>query len=147
MKAFYKELFEYSHTMNQKLIEIFMTHSGKTTEYSLKLISHLVNAQHIWNCRMQSEVPKHRVWAVNQLDLVRSIDTDNFKTSCRIVDELSFETTITYVNSHGNKYTNPIKDILFHIVNHGTYHRGQIAADFKMAGIDPLVSDYIAFKR
>jgi uncharacterized damage-inducible protein DinB len=37
--------------------------------------------------------------------------------------------------------------MLFHIVNHSTNHRGQIAVDFKSNGITPLGLDYIHYKR
>ena len=37
--------------------------------------------------------------------------------------------------------------MLFHFVNHSTYHRGQIASNLKEHGIEPLVTDYIFYKR
>lgn len=40
-----------------------------------------------------------------------------------------------------------IKDIMFHIVNHSTYHRAQIATELKDHGIEPLKTDYILYKR
>jgi uncharacterized damage-inducible protein DinB len=44
-------------------------------------------------------------------------------------------------------FTNTIKDILFHIINHSTNHRGQIAVDFRNNGLEPLVLDYVFYKR
>ncbi|HLF35466.1 MAG TPA: DinB family protein [Cyclobacteriaceae bacterium] len=37
-----------------------------------------------------------------------------------------FASKISYRNIKGDPYENIAEDILFHIVNHGTYHRGQI---------------------
>ncbi|WP_209331385.1 DinB family protein [Lunatimonas salinarum] len=34
-----------------------------------------------------------------------------------------------------------------HIVNHSTYHRGQIATLFRESGLQPVVTDYIMLKR
>lgn len=54
---------------------------------------------------------------------------------------------IGYKTSKGDAFQNTVKDILFHIINHSTYHRGQIAANCKEYGIEPLMSDYIFYKR
>jgi uncharacterized damage-inducible protein DinB len=37
-----------------------------------------------------------------------------------------FASKISYNNIKGDPYDNIAEDILFHLVNHGTYHRGQI---------------------
>ena len=50
-------------------------------------------------------------------------------------------------NSKGETFSNKIKDILFHIINHSTYHRAQIATDLKQNGIEPINTDYIFYKR
>ncbi len=44
-------------------------------------------------------------------------------------------------------FTNVIQDVLFHFINHSTYHRGQIAIQMKEAGLEPIATDYIFFKR
>lgn len=36
-------------------------------------------------------------------------------------------------------------DTLLHVVNHGTYHRGQIACLLKLHGLEPAETDYILF--
>ncbi|MCF8317339.1 MAG: hypothetical protein K9I02_01220 [Haliscomenobacter sp.] len=54
---------------------------------------------------------------------------------------------INYSNSKGQLFSNSIQDMLFHIINHSTYHRGQVATEFKRQGLEPLVTDYIFFKR
>ena len=48
-----------------------------------------------------------------------------------------------YVNSKGERYVSSVEDILTHVVFHGAYHRGQIAAKMREAGFDPAYTDYI----
>ena len=43
----------------------------------------------------------------------------------------------------GRTFTLPRWAILRHIVNHATYHRGQIAADLRAAGLTPPYTDFI----
>lgn len=54
---------------------------------------------------------------------------------------------ISYKNSRGERFENSVRDILFHVINHSTYHRGQIATDCKLHGMTPLATDYIFYKR
>jgi uncharacterized damage-inducible protein DinB len=54
---------------------------------------------------------------------------------------------VKYANPEGGFFENKISDILFHLVNHSTYHRAQIAMQFRLNDIKPPVTDFIAFKR
>jgi uncharacterized damage-inducible protein DinB len=55
--------------------------------------------------------------------------------------------TIAYKNTRGESFENSVRDILFHINNHSTHHRAQIAARIREAGITPPTSDYIFYRR
>jgi uncharacterized damage-inducible protein DinB len=59
----------------------------------------------------------------------------------------TFEEMIFYKNSSGNKYENTIREIITHVINHSTYHRGQIAMELRSLGVDPPQTDYIAYCR
>lgn len=52
MKDFFKELFEYSHHYNQKLIEIIQINPENISDKALKIFSHILNAHHVWNNRL-----------------------------------------------------------------------------------------------
>jgi uncharacterized damage-inducible protein DinB len=47
----------------------------------------------------------------------------------------------------GDSYQNKIEDILIHVGNHGTYHRGQIAMLLREKGYNPVSTDYILYDR
>lgn len=49
--------------------------------------------------------------------------------------------TLQTLRSRGRKATLPPWVVLRHIVNHATYHRGQIASKLKRFGIEPPVTD------
>jgi uncharacterized damage-inducible protein DinB len=49
----------------------------------------------------------------------------------------------TYRNIKGVEYSVPFWSVLRHVVNHGTYHRGQLASKFKRRGVDPPVTDLV----
>ena len=47
---------------------------------------------------------------------------------------------IIYKNMKGDVNENPAEEILFHLVNHGTYHRGQIITLLRESGVTQLVT-------
>ncbi|MBL7865765.1 MAG: damage-inducible protein DinB, partial [Cyclobacteriaceae bacterium] len=60
---------------------------------------------------------------------------------------VQFEKVVQYTNTKGQSFSNTVRDILFHVANHTTHHRGQIISDFRQSGIQPLVTDFIFYIR
>ena len=52
---------------------------------------------------------------------------------------------LTYVNLKGETWTYPVADVLVHVANHGTYHRGQLAHLLRDLGQAPPSTDYLDF--
>lgn len=146
MKLFFKELFEYSHHFNQKLFDVFNESSDKTSERARKLFNHILNAHQIWNNRIDPRQPISGVWELHAAQELKSIDRTNYEHTLLILDKFDLNSAIHYTNSKGQTFCNRIRDILFHIINHSTYHRGQIATEFRQNGIEPLITDYIFYK-
>ena len=51
------------------------------------------------------------------------------------------------VNSTNDEFDNSVGEILTHVAMHGHYHRGQIARSMRLAGREPVYTDYIGFVR
>jgi uncharacterized damage-inducible protein DinB len=147
MKLFFEELFGYNHAMNQKLIASLDEHRERVPERSVKLVNHILNAQQVWNNRINPGEDSCGVWEIRSFAELRTIDDLNNKRSCFIVKNYDFAREIAYTNSKGQAFKNTVRDILFHIINHSTYHRAQIATGMKQIGLEPLISDYIFYKR
>jgi uncharacterized damage-inducible protein DinB len=147
MKPFFKELFEYSNHFNQKLADIFNESPDKTSEKAIKLFNHLLNAHQIWNNRIEPKQTPSGVWELNSVQDLKNIDNSNYEQTLFILDNFDLNTPIEYTNSKGDTFSNNIRDIYFHVINHSTHHRGQIASEFRQYGLNPLVSDYIFYKR
>ena len=146
MKAFFTDVFEYHNHFNQKLIELFIEHSNQLSERTIPLFSHCLNAHQIWNSRILN-TKEFSVFQVHPLENCKSIDSANFKDSLKIIGTFDFNKVIVYQNSEGNQFKNSMQDILFHIANHFTHHKGQLISDLRQQGIEPLVTDYIFYKR
>lgn len=111
-----------------------------------KLFSHVLTAQHIWAKRILGEQPEKGVWEEQPKAVFEALSAENAKLFAKILSTRQFDELIHYANSHG-KFENSLQDILFHVVNHSTYHRAQIATMLKKAGKIPPVTDFVILKR
>ena len=144
---FFKELFDYCHYYNLKLIQTILQHQDRTSDRALQLINHVVNAQHVWNSRILNISPQLGVWDMNSLEELEKWDRENFDQSIQIIDQNDMDEIIAYTTTKGDHYRSSIRDILFHIINHATHHRAQIIIDLKIINVEPIPMDYIFYKR
>jgi uncharacterized damage-inducible protein DinB len=55
--------------------------------------------------------------------------------------------TIAYTDMQGNPYESPLWQIVMHVVNHATLHRGQVMAMFRQLGLAPPPTDLMFYYR
>ena len=146
MKDFFKELLGYNFEMNNKFITLFENHSGEISEKAQLLLSHLINAQHIWNNRILKQDSAYKVWENQPLETLKKINSENLKNSELILQDFQLETIINYNNTSGENFKRLLKDIIFHYCNHSNYHRAQIATELKINNITPPITDFIYYK-
>ncbi len=146
MKELFHNIFDYHHHFNQEIIDIYLKHSTEISDRSVPLLSHMLNAHQIWNARIMNskELPVHQV---HSIESCHSIDQKNHQITIEILETRSLSEEIMYRNSAGKTYVNSLKDLLFHINNHHTHHRGQIISDLRKAEVNPPITDYIFYKR
>jgi uncharacterized damage-inducible protein DinB len=147
MKQFFAGLFEYSHHCNQKIADVFISNQDMTSEKAQKLLNHILNAHQIWNNRINAIDKPFGVWDMHNPEDLKAIDKRNYEQSLLILDKYDLSENFSYTNTKGQAFENSIQDILFHVINHSTYHRAQIATELKQQNIEPPATDYIFFKR
>src|SRR5690606_41841818 len=113
---------------------------------SIILVPYTTLFRSIWNSRILGE-RTFQVWQINSWESLEQIDRENQAKSLKIAEEADLDKIVEYSNSTGAMFSSKIKDILFHIVNHSTYHRAQVAVELRQSGIDPISTDYIHYKR
>ncbi|KMQ67280.1 damage-inducible protein DinB [Chryseobacterium sp. FH2] len=146
MKEKLVDLFEYTYHFNKEMIKVISENFSKVDEKAISLINHTLNAQQIWNSRVLSET-SFEVWQINPFEKLDKINHENFQKSIQIVQNSDLDKRIEYQNSRGTAFENSIFEMLFQAVNHSTYHRGQINSLLKQNGIEPILTDYIFYKR
>jgi len=65
----------------------------------------------------------------------------------KTVSQADLDGLCSYQDLKGNAWTTARWEILLHVVNHSTHHRGQVAGFLRASGITPPPLDYIAYVR
>ena len=119
-------------------------------ERLVELLSHLVSAQKNWLNRILGRNVYVSLWEKHAVQECINQSTDITAEWINLLESFKdkdIERRIEYKNTKGEKFSNTIKDILTHVINHSTYHRAQIAQKVKALGEKPAVTDYIVYQR
>lgn len=146
MKLFLTKIFEFHYEINQLLINQMIDNNDKVSEKANLLLCHSINAHQIWNSRIINK-KSTGVFDLHSLNFCVNLNESNLETTKLILQEKELQESILYQNSKGIKYKNNIQDILYHILNHYSHHRGQLISELKQSDIEPIISDYIFHKR
>jgi len=113
---------------------------------SVKLLSHILSAEKLWYERLQLQKPTYPVWPDFSLEHCRLEAQELqklWKAYLQSLKEDGLTRTLSYKNSKGESWSSSRQDILMHVIMHSAYHRGQIAADMRVAGFAPPYTDFI----
>ena len=141
-----KEFIKYTKKADEMMIAAFAD-TGFSIPEANTLWSHVLSAQHIWAKRMLNEQPVYAVWEILLPENFETIYNVNFFMLEDIASTKFPEEVINYANSAGEVFSSTVGEILMHVCNHGTYHRGQLAKMLKQAGYAVPLTDYIMLKR
>lgn len=142
----FAEIINYTQIADHEIIKLFNSADVKIPDAG-RLVSHVLNAQHVWIKRILGEIPLFGVWDLHQEEQFKIISDENFAQLREIIKNIPLDKQVNYSNSSGNIFQNTVSEILFQLLNHSTYHRGQIVTLFKKEGLEPPLTDYIFFKR
>lgn len=155
-----RTLFEFNSWADQRTLESCATLTPEQFTRDLKssfpsvrdTLVHTFGAEWLWLERWQGRMPTALPWAPNFPDHASvsarwaEIDRDLRKFVAGVIQEdanRSFEVRTT----SGGLYTQPLWQMMQHLANHGTYHRGQVATMLRLLGAKPPATDLILFYR
>lgn len=62
-------------------------------------------------------------------------------------DDASLKVNIVYQSKFGGEFENPAWELVAHVVNHATLHRGQVMGMIRQLGIEPPHTDLLFYSR
>jgi uncharacterized damage-inducible protein DinB len=116
-------------------------------------LGHLCNAERIWIARWKGETLPQSL-TFERLPDVEALRKEWAELEREMRGQLAqvrpdtVERTIMYQDLRGQDQADPLLQIVQHVVNHGTYHRGQITTMLRqLNATTPKSMDLIAFYR
>ena len=165
-----QELYDYNYWANGKLLdtcaalseEQFLRPMSSSFSSVRDTLAHMMGAEWIWLARWLGRptrtlpgVPEGlpfaetlRRWqeqfsSVEQLrKRWREIESE-LRQYLSGLDEKTLAGDFTYVNLQGKTWMYPLWRTIFHLANHGTYHRGQITTLLRQLGASAPTTDYL----
>ena len=125
---------------------------GTADKSVLGTLVHIFRAERIWLARIQEMKPLRPFaepvdehfstlaehWPELQNSWQQWIDS---------ISEQQPETILTYSDLKGRTWAQPVWQIVLHVVNHSTQHRGQVSGFLRGLGKTPPPLDFTAFTR
>lgn len=148
MKEYFLKLYQYNAWANHRVIGC-LERQAVNDEKILKIFSHLVSAQSIWFNRIKGLPPSpYELWKKYDLVELKAMVEETSQNWLTFLHETeSLNRILKYKNYVGEYYENNVEHIMMHLVNHGTYHRGQVALLLREKGFEPINTDFITYDR
>jgi uncharacterized damage-inducible protein DinB len=150
MQQYFIKLFQYNDWANNLILDTLSKNEIKDPEV-YKIFSHVINAQFIWMSRISGNKAIHKpVWSVHPLEDLKKFSKESTGLWLEYLSKLEdkeLQRSISYSNSEGASFENTVGDMLPHIVNHASYHRGQVNKLIRREGLPVHNTDFITWRR
>ena len=146
IKEFFLNKIEYDLACNLTWIKSLEDHENHLDDYVVKSISHIINVHHIWNSRLLDQQPESELWDILPISYWKKLAEQNSRETIDYLEKYELGEKVNYHSSEGVKYSKKDIDILYHILNHSNYHRGQIALRMKELEIKPPSLNFIVYR-
>jgi uncharacterized damage-inducible protein DinB len=161
VKELLKQYASYNEWANQNLFDLILTLPEELTDKTItssfptihKTLLPVWDAESVWWQRLK--LVEHTVWpgTVSEYsieEVINNLQQQN-KLWIEWINEAS-DAALTHVfayqNSKKEQFKQPVFEMLLHVFNHGTYHRGQIVTMLRELGIEKIPpTDFIVFSR
>jgi uncharacterized damage-inducible protein DinB len=153
-------LFEYNSWANQRTVgaaekltpEQFTQPMGSSFTSVRDTLAHIYGAEWIWLERFQGRSPS-ALPEVTQFSDIATLrerwleHAQRLLTFVRKQTQSDLDRVMEYKTLRFGVYQNPLWQSMQHVVNHGTYHRGQVTTMLRQLGAQPVLTDLMHFYR
>lgn len=151
-----RELFDYNYWARDRQLETcatlteeqFLRPLGGSFSSLRDTLAHLVAVEWLWLERWRGRSPKSpplpeaspTLAAV--ADRWRAVEIEMRQYLAGLSDE-ALERAETYVSTRGEAWTYPLWRMILHLLNHQSYHRGQVTMLLRLLGAQPARVDFL----
>lgn len=155
-----RTLIEYNHWANHRSLdacapltpEQFTRDLGNSFPSVRDTLAHILGAEWIWHERWNGRSPTALPPGNDFADMaaLRARWAELESTICGYLGRLTeadLQRVLEYRLVSGQASAQPLWQLIQHLVNHGSYHRGQITTMLRILGAKPVGTDLITFYR
>ncbi|UOQ52030.1 DinB family protein [Hymenobacter cellulosivorans] len=142
MTTFFEKLFDYNYQSNLRVIEALLIQETKSSSKALELLGHIQQVHAVWNRRAATP---GQLEEANLAAGLQDTETVNYQNTLWLIRHASLSELVHYQTTTGLARADSRQDLLFHILNHSTYHRAQIATECRHQGTEPVATDYLLY--
>lgn len=161
MKGIFKQYASYNLWANTQFADIIRSITPSYLDRDIEssfpsiraTLNHIRSAETIWATRLQGN-PLTQWPAIDSAETPRAVADaiiEASKTLEKLVHQYTDEDLLkefTYSTMNGSPQQDVLQDMLLHVFNHSSFHRGQLVTLFRQSGINTLPrTDYIAYAR
>jgi len=153
-----RELYLYNHWANQTTFssvdslspEQFLRPMGSSFSSVRDTVVHILGAEWIWLERWLGRSPRALLPASDFSNLAsirqrwETVEQDRNSFLQTLTPE-RLQESISYINLAGKPFAYPLWQQMLHVVNHSSYHRGQIATLLRQLGQEPQSTDFLLY--
>jgi uncharacterized damage-inducible protein DinB len=155
-----RELFEYNYWARDRQLqacaaitqEQFLRPMGSSFSSLRDTLAHLVAAEWVWLERWRGHSPtavEAQEYSADKFPTLGAIQERwgaverGVRGYLATLNEEMLIRPLTYINTQGETWTYPLWQTLLHVVNHQTYHRGQVTTLLRQLGAQAPAIDYL----
>jgi len=153
-----RELYGYNRWANARSLEAaaavstedFTREVGGSFASLRGTLAHMYGAEWIWLQRWKGISPRQLPFSLEFPDAAsirsrwQAVENER-QVFLDALDPARLAEVLSYVNLQGQTFAYPLRRMLQHVVNHGTYHRGQITTLLRQLGAAPLATDLLLY--
>ena len=161
MKELLTQFATYNGWANQKIMEAILALPEEKQYQEVpssfnslyRTVLHMWDAESIWWQRMKLQERVTRPsenFRGNMLDVVNGLMQQNRQWEEWVINatDLAIEHVFQYQTDIKEHFKQPIYQMILHVFNHGTYHRGQLINMLRQLGVEKLPkTDFIVWSR
>jgi uncharacterized damage-inducible protein DinB len=136
--------------LEQVAAEDLVRDTGTSFGSLLGTLAHILGSQRVWLARFEGKILS-RVPDLTDFPDWETLTAAWGETSAELGFFLASLTAeqvsadLSWTNLQGVSYTRPLWEPVLHLVNHSTYHRGQVVSQLRQLGYQPPSTDLIYF--
>ena len=115
-------------------------------------LEHIVQCEWVWLCRWRGDSPRELPPGWEGADLARiRVCCEEIRSGqeafVAALAEPALDEVISYTSWAGQPFTAPLWQLLRTVVNHSSYHRGQVATMLRQLGASAPTTDLVVYHR